>query len=276
MARVSRRWRFGEFNVVGAALSTIAAMMSLTFGTGAFADRPLVGVALIALGLVFGALVGLFVRWDNARLEAVNAPDRARWEEFGSREGWLVDLIVLQGDAPTGRDRGILWIEGARLNFAGDRCSFSLAPGDIAGACRKVKPIRNVHLSSKLPLARETAGGRLALSFGLPEPSAEGRRLLHRDLDAFVRLDIAGKGQLPPIALGPGASSIPGLLLWVGMMSAVWIVTLGLFAGILSASPNWQTFLYGSIITLWCIAVCGGLTLRRRWSALRDRVRLRE
>ena len=159
MARVRRRWRFGEFNVVGAALSAIAASASFAVGSDRFAGNYFVGILLFGLATALGLLVVAFARRDNARLNAVNAPDRARWEEFGSHEGWLVDLIVLQGDAPTGRDRGILWIEGSRLNFAGDRCSFSLLPGDIAGACRSERSIRGLRLGTRIALRHETASG---------------------------------------------------------------------------------------------------------------------
>ena len=274
-ALVRRRWRLGEFNVVGAALSTIAAFASFTVGIDRYAESPLLGVLLFGLATLLGLLVVVFVRWDNARLDAVTAPDRARWEEFGSREGWLVELIVLQGDAPTGRDRGILWIEGARLNFAGDRCSFSLAPGDLAGACRSERSIQGLRLGMRIPLRHETGGGRLALSM-----KAQGRRLegaigLRRDVDAFARRETLGLGQLPPTALGPGASS--KLALFVGASGMTGFV---LFSGVFTVLAAITARDALSALIVLSIVLCGvwnvgGWTVPARWRAWRDRRRLR-
>ena len=273
-ALVRRRWRFGELNVLGAGLATFGAMASLIGGLKALARLDFAGLAFVALAFALGALVLFLHRRDNARLEAVREPDRVRRTEFGSNDGWLVDLLVLQGDAPTGRDRGILWIEGDRLHFAGDRTSFSLAPADIAGPCRKESPIRGLRLGSKLPLRHETAGGRIALSIEVQNALTDRLNGLDHAVDTFARRKTVGSGQLPPTTLGPGASSKLALFVWASSLTGIVLFSAGFCILAAFAAPNALNALIVLSLVFCGIWSTGAWTISARWRAWRDRRRL--
>ena len=153
--------------------------------------------------------------------------DAAAIDEFGGRDGWSVQLMVRQGEAPTGEDRGMMWIEGDRLYFAGRRTSFGLTADQASGDCRFDSAVRGHQHELLLPLAAWTAAGQVAVSFApVVHAKWQDRGAVYDLREAVDRWRARGGaegGQLPPIVPGPGAPSAQVLLrraVWAG---TIWI-----------------------------------------------------
>lgn len=194
----------------------------VAFGAGV---AGLVG-AVWGVGVPAGAVVGTFAtlglmgRRQDELSRAAREEVAGLREEFGAGPVWAVDLLVRQGEAPTGRDQGLMWVEGGRIVFSGLRTSFALVPGQTTGAVRHESSVSGIRLRLNLPLGRETAVGGLSLSFW---PLSEGVRRRENDaadlrfalntvLDGHVRESPFAEGQWPPLALGPGVPSARALL----------------------------------------------------------------
>ena len=188
----------------------------------------------LALATVGGSLLSFRTlhRRQSAIREAAWLRDAATMDEFGRRDGWLVDLMVRRGEAPTGSDRGMLWIEDGRLYFAGRRTSFGLSADQAAGFCRQGLSIPGLRHELDLRLV---APGPLSITF---EPVSgakwqKSRRTAHELREAINRWAGQGGvegGQLPPLAIGPGAPSANALLLRALAPLLYWPATLLAFA----------------------------------------------
>lgn len=199
-------------------------------------------------------------------------------EAYGAVEGWTVELTVFQGAAPTGRDRGVVWFEDGRMYFVGERTSFGLAPGQVAGGLRRNWSLAGLRCSITMNLHAHTAGGSVALGLDpLPadgyEPSPDAH--FASVLTKWTSEKGPPDGQLPPLALGPDAPSTRTLLVRAVASTAFWVVvaTLLAFLGLFTAwwvVPPAAAF-GGCLLILWSDLWAP----RLRWLAWRDRRRLR-
>ena len=194
-------------------------------------------------------------------------------EEFMGVRGTLVQMIVRQGDAPTGEDEGVLWFEEGRLYFAGRRTSFGLVPGQSTGECHRRTRVKGIHNGVEIPLRVRTVAGTMTLSFDPILPgggdAAEGRRL-QTELARWTKGRAEGEGQYPARALAPNVVSEGRILLGalvatvpIPLAVALW---LGSFVG-----RGWPLTIF--VVGLYVFAgMVPGSNLR--WRALRDRRRL--
>ena len=194
--------------------------------------------AVLGIALVLGAFWAAY-RFDGVRASLIAASEEADeilQREFGTGEGWFVDLFVHEGEAPTGVDRGMLWIEDGRLVFAGHRTSFSLSTGQALGVRRQI-PVRDVRYEIRVDLSSGQAvsfGCRQGRSYGTAKGATQGLLLVVR---MWARRPAVGGGQLPPSSLGPGAPSHVRLLgRAVGSTAfytvMLWLVALALPSGL--------------------------------------------
>jgi len=190
--------------------------------------------------------------------------------------------VVRQGEAPTGRDQGLLWIEGGRIVFSGFHTSFALAPDQIATLVRHDAAVPGLRLRLGLTLRRETPVGPLALSFW---PVADGWKRAEDDaatlrytLNTVIENgrrspdpDLAG--QWPPIDLGPGARS-PEILRKAALGRIGAWTAVAAFVAALLVPFRWEW----GLIAFGVIALGLNLTTaaenRPRWKAYRDARRL--
>ena len=235
------------------------------------------GVLLAIAGLSLG-LIPLAYRWERIQAAAGEADEETR-DALG-HDGRFVSLIVRQGDAPTGEDRGMVWFEDGRLFFSGRRTSFGLVPSQTQGFVKFEGRLTGVRNEVNLVLTLESPAGPMVLSFGSPtaHSAAPGfaPRGLKADIDRWRDKTYArgeGSGQWPPTSVGPCVVTerrlmvrvfkralLPPLLpayyvLHVLMMASPFVAGVGYVAGVLAIllSPT-------------------GLLLERAW---RDRRRLR-
>lgn len=153
-------------------------------------------------------------------------------DEFGVGPSWTVDLMIRQGEAPTGRDQGLMWVEGGRVLFSGKRTSFALAPEQAAGPIRHEIAVRDLRFRLNLDLKAETESGTLSLSFW---PLADGIRIAETDANAmryaFNSILTSTRwtesplvtGQWPPLDIGPGALSPRQALRSLRSRIALWV-----------------------------------------------------
>lgn len=240
------------------ATSFIGALGCLT----ALFNGPSILLFMATSGL-FALSIGLFRkvrRHEDALQRATQEPDLVQRQEFGGVDGWLVDLIVLQGSAPTGVDRGMMWFEGDRLFFSGRRTSFGLSPDQVIGRDRWTLSIPGLRNKLYVPLAQCSKAGRLALSIGTGDSEVfDLRAAIHR----WSSLEPRGGGQLPPMQVGPGVPSRRRLLVGAIASSAYWIAVVWLLIGSssLAAAALLAGFAYAFALVL------NGLLPFERWRA---------
>lgn len=255
------------------------------FGIGLVA-MPVAAFALpVGLAVPVGAVVlcggtlGLMVRHLDDRKRAMGERARALRDEFGVGPVWTVDLMVRQGEAPTGRDQGLLWVEDERIVFSGLRTSFSLAPSQAAGPVHHLPQMSGLRHRLNLTLARETDAGPLSLSFW---PLASGLQRSENDAAdlRFALNTVAGRrdhalettGQWPPTARGPGAPTSRDLLLRAMATPFVGAI-LGLVGfGMLLPNAAAATVVF-LVFAVGLNLACFGES-RPRWQAYRDARRL--
>ena len=239
-----------------------------------------IGLALPVGGIVLGGgTLGLMARHLDDRKRAMSERAKALRDEFGVGPVWTVDLMVRQGEVPTGRDEGLLWVEDGRIVFSGLRTSFALVPGQAAGAVQHLPRLSGLRHRLNLALARETDAGPLSLSFwplasSLQRAESDAADLRYALNTVADRRDhtLEASGQWPPMARGPGGSSRRDLLLRA-LAPPLGGVLLGL-VGFGLFLPN----VVAGVVTLLVLAV--GLNLacygesRPRWQAYRDARRL--
>lgn len=190
------------------ALLIVAGVGCLLAGSDISKVLPVLGVMLIGGGL--GRMVHVA---DQVRLEEIGRAEPLR-EEFTAARGWLVDLTILQGPVPTGRDQGIMWIENGCLAFSGLRTSFVVPPHGIAKNPARRPGSTESAYGIQLDLDLKTGIGPMALSFWPVEKGAAAY-----DMAAALEYELNGMieaarwreerfpGQWPPTALGPGAAN---------------------------------------------------------------------
>ena len=205
-----RRLRPTDWPLVARAGLGLGLLAAVAAGVGSLFSEALPAGAL---ALLVGGVGLASRRNDDRRLEERERALALR-EEFGLGPVWTVDLMVRQGAAPTGRDQGVMWIEGGRVMYSGRRTSFALAPAQAAGEVRHDSPPSALGFRLGLQLARETPVGPLSLSFW---PIADGARRQSDDAadlryavnhlfdTARVSKGAAPTGQWPPVEIGPGA-----------------------------------------------------------------------
>ena len=263
---------------------TVCRVIGWALGITTFGLFPLT-LALLSLnasyqwtGLLFlTAIVLLSVEAfrRSAKIErGVRAAFLALREASTAIDGTAVDLTILQGETPTGRARGVLWFEEGRMYFVGDRTSFGLVPSQVEGSLTPW-----ISKSSTLPLKIRTVAGRVALAI---EPLADASRLenprqvqatLNDAIFRWLRDDVPGEGQLPPLALGPDVASTTALLWGALLTGAFWTTMLVLAIGAARTSP-YLVFAFVPFGAILGLTIPGLYAPRRRWRSLRDRRRL--
>ena len=217
----------------------------------------IVGISVIAAAFLAAHRIE---RRRQALFAASEEADRVLRMEFGEGQGWFVDLIVHRGAAPTGVDRGMLWVEDGRLVFAGHRTSFSLSTDGVLDVKRQF-PLKGVRHAIRIALPDGQA-----VSFA---PFAKGTT---NDLDETLYLWSTGVetfgGQLPPLGIGPGAPP-PGRLMARALGATAFYALLGwtvasVFAYGLSLYVFILFYYMGTAWSLW-----HPLTYWRAWWARR-------
>jgi len=238
----------------------------------AVASTDLIPLAMVSVAALSLGAIPLAHFWE-LRQTARREPDLALKEGFGKGPGRFVELIVLQGSAPTGIDRGMLWIEDRRLYFSGHRTSFGLVPWQVRSLTGRDAPIPGIRHAITLELQHETPAGLMSLSFGLIVPPSVSdwseRHDLLTQLDRWKGGHNPGEGQWPPSGLGPGVVSERRLFLGAVLSSAFFPVTITAW----SVAVGNPLLLIG--IPIAAIAWLGNEKTRARWRAVRDRRRLR-
>ncbi len=235
----------------------------------AYVPFAIVAVAGMSLGLI-----PLVLHWE-ARQAAARLPDVELREGFGRGAGRFVELIIRQGNAPTGEDRGMLWFEDGKMYFSGHRTSFGLVPSQVGSYPTQEEPVPRVRQRVNLVLKRATAAGPMSISFGLPlvsEAQTQARHLeLRTDIEKWMKMEGAGGGQWPPSSPGPLVVSDRRLL----TETAGWGLALPILLAALVSPITGPFFALLGAVVVSCVF---WFTLGNdvRWRALRDRKRLRE
>ena len=256
----------------------------LLAGAAAFAAlaAPFGFAPPVAIGaLVFGT-IGLAGRHADDRRRTAGESVQTLLEAFGAGPVWRVDLMVRQGEAPTGCDRGLLWVESGRIAFTGLRTSFVLAPSQARDGVRHAARLDGQRLRLNLELARETRGGLLSLSFWplaenlrrAESDAADLRAALDRTLKGLPTDPTEASGQWPPVALGPGARTPRALFVRAALPHVAATLTAGAVAGIAFDVAPW-------LGSLTLAGLAGGANAivhagnAPRWQAWRDARRVR-
>lgn len=249
--------------------------LALTVGATAITSAAILGICLLAIFFqgytIFPALAligGLFylakridLRRDRLQEEAASA-DRILREEFGAGQGWLVSLKILQGAAPSGEDRGMLWIEDGRLVFAGHRTSFTLSQDQVTGRCAFKPKVPGLRNTWSLPLNLHTPAGPVSLSLEV----AESGHAMPSAINHWLDQKPTEIGQLPPTTLGPGHADIDRLLLNAVVSTVYWLFVVFLMTKAPTINAAIAIALMGGVAGLMLRA---GYTLTR-WQAWID------
>lgn len=237
-------------------------------------------------GFVLGLFFVLFVLGATAHGQTglrVAARQRRR-EAFRSEHegvaGWSVDLVVLQGAAPTGKDTGVVWFDDDRLYFLGTRTSFGLARGQVTNSKFDDWLPNELHPPLTLTLSSKTPAGTLSVGFNvLPQSPREFRasrtgRALSEAVRGWMAASSGDEGQLPPLAVGPEAPTRLTLLREALHTTAVW----GIVAAVVlwwSISTDWWLAPIWAVLAMLLLIPWGAVWIPRlRWQAWRDRRRL--
>ncbi len=243
---------------------------------GAFTDRGGLWLLIPTAALVGTAFA--YLRHSAGQARRDESRRAALDEEYAPVGGWIVDLAVYQGAAPTGRDRGAVWFEDDRLLFSGRRTSFALARGEAFQVALQGWLDPDLGSNLHLVLQTRTEAGSVALGFSVvPKtfiPSSQGEAALHGALKGWLANASPSEGGLPPLAVGPGAPSPERLLRAALGVTAFWaaFAGLGLWFGVVSGAP---AACVAMIVAIMLLMVWSGLWVPRlRWRAYRDRRRL--
>ena len=168
-----------------------------------------------AIALVVGTRISMRKRREERRRSASARLIGLR-KGLGAGPSWPVDLAVRQGEAPTGYDQGLLWIEREGIAFCGLRTSFLLTPSQVVGEVRHQDRVAGIRYRLNLRLDLQTTVGPLSISFwptdeGDEETAAADLRFaLNTRLRSTLHPSTVG-GHWPPTAIGPAAPT-PGTL----------------------------------------------------------------
>jgi len=187
------------------------------------------------ISFVFGA-GGLIARHRDDEWREFSEEILAMSDEFGVGPSWTVDVMIRQGEAPTGRDQGLMWVEGGRVLFSGRCTSFAISPDQAASPIRHEYAVRGLRLRLNLELKAETEAGKVTLSFW---PLADGFRRAEEDAAsmryAFNSILVGpGRpstiGQWPPLEVGPGALTPSQALRSLRTRTFLWAVGVVIFS----------------------------------------------
>lgn len=166
----------------------------------------------------------------------VTDEERALLAPFEPENGWIVEISVLQERTITGRDRGILWFEDGKLNFAGAHTSFAIGRADIIKLedpePRTLGLLGPITLPLKCPETKElwlsitpfdVDGSRLRRQFCSIGPKVESlQQTIARQLRSSALENI--HGQLPPLVDGPNRPTIAHLVGWYLIGNRHWFL----------------------------------------------------
>ncbi len=223
MIKARRQSRFAlAFLILSFPIALVLFFMSLIF-------MP-IGIAMIFFAIRFGM---------NSKEVALEASEADLVHEFrmaeGSspRTGWLVNLLVHQGDAPMGSDRGMLWLEDERLYFVGRRTSFGLTADQVSGLVTFDPATPGVRNDLELRLAYDTIAGPLGISVSPIVPGGKVDTSAYSDVidrvNRWIGRGSATGGQLPPLESGPDAPSLAALSIHAVLSTAYWAILSLLF-----------------------------------------------
>ena len=229
--------------------------------------------AIAAVGGMSLGLIPIVLHWEARQAAAHKVDDELR-EGFGRGVARFVSLIIRQGGAPTGEDRGLLWFEDGKMYFSGHRTSFGLVPSQVSGFATVDSSVPRVRHEVNLVLKRDTPAGPMSLSFGGIVPVefnvAAQHASLRMDLDDWKQRGYGEEGQWPPSGFGPLVVSDRRLLFEL----AAWICLFPVMPTALALTLVHPGIALG---TCWLVAFSMpnalGNDLRSR--ALRDRKKLR-
>ena len=267
LAGRSRGWRRAAWGIglVGFGLCPISLLGLLLAG------------APWMLGLVVSAgLLGYLLLRSGREVERLRAERIRLQDEHAAVPGWIVDLTVLQGAAPTGRDRGVVWFEEGRLLFLGRRTSFALAAEAAEGKLWSGWATSG----STLPLRARSAAGRVALAFefvpwdGPIHGDSLGSYAFAQAVRSWLATEASIEGGLPPLAFGPDAPSSGSLLFAALGTTGFWILS-AWGAVLIMVREGFFVMLPVTMIVGLTLLGFGDVWLpRHRWCAWRDRRRL--
>ena len=214
---------------------------------------------VIFLAAVFAMLFYEMMR-TNLRSASWDRPRRAvPWDPV--EDGLLqfdVEMDIVQGDAITGSDTGMLWVEGGALCFAGSATSFAIKRDLIDWESQTLRrdPVRPFYRSVVVPLKPFNGVDQWRVQFDVPvKIDQPGSHQLQHELERFSEATDSGQlEQLPPLDIGPAAFTDKELSRLAAIHAFRWfcftilpIVAL-LFFVIVSRYRLWYTaFLAGGI-----------------------------
>jgi hypothetical protein len=202
-----------------------------------------------------------------------------RREDFRSEHegvaGWLVDLVVLQGAAPTGRDVGVVWFDDDRLYFLGNRTSFGLARGQVVTVRNEDWLPNDLHPPLTIVLDCDTPAGNLAVGLEVLPQTRNFRAnrtgaALSEAIRGWLAASHSDVGQLPPLGIGPDAPTPFSLLKGAIQTTALWSAVLAIVVWASNAT-FWYLAPIWAIMALLLLISWGGVWIPRlRWRAWRD------
>jgi len=248
---------------VGASVISALAIFGIWASIQLLAAWSVIPIILLIIGLSYAAR-NIDRRRERLQKEAADA-DRILQDEFGSGEGWLVDLKIIQGAAPTGEDRGMLWFEDGRMVFSGHRTSFALSSSQADDRCRFENKVPGLRHSWALKLKLRTEAGPVFLSF---EPPANQHDVVPGAINHWVESTPVADGQFPPTKLGPGAPTLGHLLMKAVVSTAYWLGLL--YLAFLPATWNAFAIIFalGAVVALY-LRLWFPFTRWRAWASMR-------
>lgn len=145
------------------------------------------------------------------------------WKEFqqiATSDSWFTEIRILQQGTITGQDRGVLWCEDGKLNFAGVYTSFALTAAEFrsldsvenshSGHTGEVTYALNLPNKADLRLSVQTLAPWRTLR-KLSQPVA-GDKIIYPIQKHLKEVPADSRGQFPPFEDGPMRPSILGLV----------------------------------------------------------------
>lgn len=250
-------------------------------GAGSLAlDSPLRLAALLSISvLLFSAGLAAYGRQFRRVHDLSNARLGGLREEYADLRGWLVEITILQGAAPTGFDRGVIWFEEDRLLFVGERTSFALGSASVRRGPRDHWGTSGLLPTTTLPLRASSPAGGVSLGFTVHADDVPGKAHwgavgLLMALRGWSSAGGTEPGQGPPLAIGPGSPSSTALLWGALGVTALWSLIVAVLAAVAVAGEFGVAAVVTGFVVVASLAAPDLWTFRLRWRAWRDRRRL--